>query len=262
VPLQFDDRAALVSALRGVDTLYNTFWRRFPDPKDGFEDIVSQSRMLITAAADAGIRRLVHLSVSNAARDAPTSYFVAKAVVEQVVRDSGLSFAIVRPTLLHGPGDILINNLAWTLRRLPVFGIPGDGSYRVQPVFVGDVADLAVRLADEPGNVTLDAAGPEVLRFADLVRLIRKHIGSRAVVVNLPASIVLATTGLLGRVVGDVVLTRDEIVELTTELLVSSQPPTCPTPFSSWLERERETVGRRYASELRRNYAPPGRRRG
>jgi NADH dehydrogenase len=254
VPLQFSEPVRLTEALRGVDTLYNTFWRRFPDPIVGFEDIVDQSRILIAAAAAAGISRVVHVSVSNAAVDAPTSYFVAKARVEEVVRESGLSYAIVRPTLLHGPGDILINNLAWTLRRLPVFGMPGDGSYRVQPVFVGDVADLVVRLAGETSNSTTDAAGPEIFRFKDLVRLIREGIGARALVVGLPRVLVLATTGVLGRIVGDVVLTRDEIVELSSELLVSRDAPTCPTPFSGWLEAERQTVGRRYASEIQRNY--------
>jgi NADH dehydrogenase len=262
VPLRFDDPPRLVEALHGVDVLYNTFWRRFPDPKLGFRDIVDQSRILVGAAAEGRARRLVHVSVSNASADAPTSYFVAKAEVEEIVKASGLSYAILRPTLLHGPGDILINNLAWTLRRLPVFGMPGDGSYRVQPVFVGDVADLAIRLGGQTGETTVDAAGPEIFRFVDLVRVIRDRIGARSLVVGLPRAAVLAATGLLGRMVGDVVLTRDEIVELTSELLVSKAEPTCPTPFSTWLEREREIVGRRYASELRRNYAPPGRRRG
>jgi NADH dehydrogenase len=254
VPLRFDDPAALIEALRGADTLYNTYWRRFPHPKMGFADIVEQSGQLIDAAWEAGVQRLVHVSVSNAAPDAPTSYFRAKAAVEDRVRASGLSHAIVRPTLLHGPGDILINNLAWTLRRLPVFGMPGDGSYRVQPVFVGDLAELVARLGRENDDREVDAAGPEVFRFADLVRLIRDRIGSRSLVLGMPRPVVLATTGLLGRLVGDVVLTRDEIVELTSELLVSASPPTCPTAFSTWLAAERDGVGRRYISEIARNY--------
>jgi NADH dehydrogenase len=256
LPLQFHDREALVEALRGADSLYNTFWRRFPDPRLGFDDIVDQSRTLIAAAAEAGIRRLVHVSVSNAAHDGPTSYFRAKAAVEDLVRASRLSYAIVRPTLLQGPGDILVNNLAWTLRRLPVFGTPGDGSYRVQPVFVGDVADLMVRLGAGTDDVVMDAAGPEVWRFDAFVRLIRDRIGARALIVGLPRPLVLATTAVIGRAVGDVVLTRDEIVELTSELLVSSGAPTCPTAFSTWLAAAHDGVGRRYASELDRNYRP------
>ena len=253
VPLQFGDRDALIDALRGANTFYNTYWRRFPDPNVGFQDIVEQSRTLIDAARTAGVQRLVQFSVANASRDAPTSYFVAKAEVEEIVRNSGLSFAIIRPTLLHGPGDILINNLAWALRRLPVFAMPGDGSYSVQPVFAGDVAELAIRRASQPGDVTVDASGPEVYPFADLVRLIRRQIGSRSLVIGLPWSLFLAGTRVVGRALRDVVLTRDELVELTSELLVSPDAPTCSTAFSEWLAAERQTVGRRYASELARN---------
>src|SRR4029077_14871191 len=137
----------LVEVLRGVDTLHNTFWRRFPDPEIAFADMVAQAAPLSGAARTAGVRRVVHFSVSNASATAPTSYFRAKAAVEATVRASGLSYAILRPTLLYGPGDILINNLAWTLLRVPIFGVVGSGRYRVQPVLVPDIADLAIRLA-------------------------------------------------------------------------------------------------------------------
>jgi len=255
VPLRFDDAGALVAALSGVDTLYNTFWRRFPSPSSGFADIVAQSEMLITAAATAGVRRLVQFSVSNASATAPTSYFQAKAQVEQIVRESGVSHAIVRPTLLYGPGDILINNLAWTLRRVPVFGLPGSGGYRVQPVLVTDVADLAIRLAQPGDDVTVDAAGPDVYRFVDLVRLIRDRIGAPARIVGVPPWLALAGARVIGRLVRDSVLTRDEITELMNELLVSKGPATCPTSFGRWLETEADAVGRRYQSELARNYS-------
>ena len=254
VPWTFDDPEALATALRGVDTLYNTYWRRFGKRSVGFDDMVDGSGRLFDAAARAGVRRLVHVSVSNATADAPTSYFRAKAEVEGLVRASGLSYAIVRPTLLYGRGDILINNLAWTLRRSPVFGLPGRGTYRVQPVLVDDVADLALALGERNDAVELDAAGPEVFRFVDLVRLIRGAIGSGALVAPVPPAFALAVTRLIGRIVRDVVLTRDEITELSSELLVSDAPPTCPTRFSDWIAQEAATVGRRYASELERNY--------
>lgn len=254
VPLQFRDHAALVGALRGADTLYNTYWRRFPHRSVGFTDIVEQSRQLTDAALQAGVRRLVHFSVSSASENAPTSYFRAKAEVEAIVRERGLSYAIVRPTLLYGPGDILINNLAWTLRRVPLFGIPGSGAYRVQPVHVADVADLVVGLGGRTDDVTIDAAGPETFRFGDMVRLIRDTIGARARIVRMPPTLALAASRLIGRVVRDVVLTRDEVTELMSELLVSADPPTCPTPFSAWIAAEAGEVGRRYTSELERNY--------
>ena len=257
VPLRFDDDGGLVAALRGVDTLYNTYWRRFGSPGAGFADIVAQSELLIDAASKAGVRRVIQFSVSNASDDTPTSYFRAKAQVERIVRASGMSYAILRPTLLYGPGDILINNLAWTLRRVPLFGIPGSGDYPVQPVLVTDVAELAVRLAETADDVTVTAAGPETFRFADLVQLIRDRTRAPARIVGVPPSLALVGSRLIGRVVHDVVLTRDEITELMAGLLVSADPATCPTPFSEWLEAHANTIGRRYSSEIARNYRRP-----
>ena len=258
VPLRFDDEAALVGAMRGVDTLYNTYWRRFPRPGVEFTDMVAQSELLIGAASRAGVRRIVHFSVSNASEHAPTSYFRSKARVEEIVRGSGISYAILRPTLLYGPGDILVNNLAWTLRRLPVFGIPGSGEYRVQPVLVADVADLAVRLGDAADDVVIDAAGPETYRFRDMVRLIRDRLGAPARIVMMPPLAAYLGSRVIGLIVRDVVLTRDEIRELSGELLVSAGSPTCPTAFSAWLTEHAHEVGRRYSSELARNYQGRG----
>jgi uncharacterized protein YbjT (DUF2867 family) len=254
VPLRFDEEESLIAALRGVDTLYNTYWRRFPRPGAGFADIVAQSGLLIDAASKAGVRRVVQFSVSNASADAPTSYFRAKAQVEQIVRASGISYAILRPTLLYGPGDILLNNLAWTLRRVPVFGIPGSGDYRVQPVLVTDVVELAVRLAETADDVTVTAAGPETYRFADLVRLIRDRTRAPARIVGVPPFLALVGARVIGRTVHDVVLTRDEITELMAGLLVSAESATCPAPVSEWLQAHANTIGRRYSSELARNY--------
>ena len=252
VPLRFDD-SSLVAAMDGTDTLFNTYWRRFPRPEVGFSDIVGQSERLVAAASRAGVRRIVQFSVSNASDDAPTEYFRAKAQLEAIVQASGISYAIVRPTLLYGPGDILINNLAWTLRRIPVFGMPGAGDYLVQPVLVTDVADLAVGLAGTGADVTITAAGPETYRFADLVRLIRQQIGASARIVGVPPLLALAASGVIGAVVRDIVLTRDEITELMAGLLVSSEPATCPTSISAWLMGRADSIGRRYASELARN---------
>jgi NADH dehydrogenase len=257
IPLQFDDQASLIAALRGVDTLYNTYWRRFPSRDLAFRDMIAQSSILIGAAATAGVRRIVHFSVSNASPGAPTSYFRAKAEVERIVWASGLSYAILRPTLLYGPDDILINNLAWTLRRVPIFGVAGSGRYRVQPVLVTDVADLAIRLAAGTQNVTVDGAGPDTFRFIDLVHLVRDRIRARARILPVPPLVALLGARVIGLAVGDVVLTRDEITELTSELLVSAAPATCPTSFGSWLEVGANHVGRAYSSEMARNYRFP-----
>ncbi|HWH24533.1 MAG TPA: NAD(P)H-binding protein [Candidatus Limnocylindria bacterium] len=248
------DAGALGEALDGVETLYVTYWMRFPRGGVRWPDIVDDVRRLVDAAAAAGVRRLVYISVSNASHTASTAYFRAKAQAEEAIRGAGLSYAIVRPTLLYGEGDILVNNMAWTLRRLPVFGVPGDGSYRVQPVYVEDVADLVVRLGSGDEQAEVDAAGPETLSFDAFVRLVATALGRRARLVHLPPALILGSARLIGFAVRDVVLTRDEIRELMESLLVSSDPPTCPTSFSDWVQRRGAELGRRWSSELARNF--------
>jgi uncharacterized protein YbjT (DUF2867 family) len=254
---------ALATSLAGVDTLFNTYWMRFPRAGQTFEGAVAASAVLLAAAREAGVRRVVHVSVVNAAADAETPYVRAKAALESVVRSSGLEWVIVRPTLTYGPGDILINNLAWALRRLPVYGMPGFGRYTVQPVHVDDVARICVdAAAGEPGRV-LDAAGPEILEYRELVAVIREAIGSRSIVAPMPALVVLAAARVLGVVVRDVVLTHDEIRELTSSLLTSKEPPLGEIRLSDWVRANADTLGRRWSSELARNYLlPPPRARG
>ena len=246
--------AALRDSLRGVDTVYITYWMRFPRGRQTWPQAIANVAALAHAAAGSGVRRLVYISVSNAGHDAPTAYFRAKADAEDEVRGAGMSYAIVRPTLLYGETDILINNMAWTLRRAPLFGVPGDGQYRVQPVYVGDVADLCVELGRSNEIRRLDAGGPETFTFNELVRTVGAAIGARRRLLHLPPLIVLATTRVIGLAVRDVVLTRDEITELSSELLVSSEPPACPTRFTDWLAANAQETGRRYSSELARNF--------
>ena len=253
-PLRPDLPAELAASLDGVDTLYNTYWLRFPRGGATFERAVANSAALLAAARAPGVRRLVHVSDVNAAPDAETPYVRAKAALEAVVRASGLEWAIVRPTLTYGTDDILINNLAWALRRLPVYGIPGLGRYTVQPVHVDDVARMCVEAAAGPSGVTVDAAGPETMAYRELVDRVRAAVGSRSIVVAMPAFLVLAAARALGPVVHDVVLTRDEIRELTSSLLTSHQPARGEIRISDWLGRNAARLGRQWSSELSRNY--------
>jgi NADH dehydrogenase len=177
-------------------------------------------------------------------------YFHGKGVVEDILRASGLSCAIVRPSVIFGPEDLLINNIAWTLRKFPIFAIPGDGEYRLQPTFVEDLADFVVNAAEEPRNIDADVVGPEILTFNELVRLIGRSVGRAARIVHVPPPVALLCTSVIGRMIGDVMLTADELRGLTANLLVSKEPGIAPTRFSDWLARNAENVGRRYVSEL------------
>jgi NADH dehydrogenase len=249
-----DDPAALVDALRGVDTLYNTHWIRFARGKVSFELAIQRTQRLLDSAHRAGVRRVVHVSVVNASETAPTAYFRAKARLEADVRASGLSYAIVRPTLTFGSGDILVNNLCWVLRRFPVFVIPGDGRYRLQPVHVDDVARIAVEAGQSSVDLVTDAAGPDIVTFNQFVRLLADTVRSRAWLVHAPSRLSLAASRVLGLLVRDVMLTRDEVTELTASLLVSDQPPQGTIHLGTWAGAHSAELGRKYHSELDRHY--------
>jgi NADH dehydrogenase len=253
-PFNFDKPGELTESLRGAKTLYNTYWVRFPHGYVSFDKAVENSKTLITAAEEVGIRRIVHISITNPSEDSPFPYFGGKALVEKAITQSKMSCAIIRPTVIFGPQGILINNIAWLLRRFPIFAIPGSGDYRIQPVFVEDVADIAVRAGHQDNNIVLDAVGPEIFTFDELIRLIAGKVDSRARIIHVKPSLALFFARLIGYMVRDLVITRDEIEGLMSNLLVSEGEATAPTLFSEWLSLNAEKIGRRYISGLERQY--------
>jgi uncharacterized protein YbjT (DUF2867 family) len=245
----------LSEALRGASTLINTYWVRFPHGKTTFETAVQNTCALINAAKNAGIRRLVHVSIANPSPESPLGYYRGKAQLEQAVKESGLSYAILRPAVIFGREDILINNIAWFVRNFPVFGIPGDGSYGVRPIYVADMAKLIVEAVETKENTLRNAVGPETFTFEELVRLIAAQVGKPVHTIRVPALVAYLCTRLTGLVVRDVVLTWEEYKGLMSNLLASQGPPTGETRLSQWLSENREHIGRRYASEVARHYA-------
>ncbi|WP_242354834.1 MULTISPECIES: SDR family oxidoreductase [Anaeromyxobacter] len=252
-PFRFDDPSRMREALAGVRVLYNTYWVRFDHGASTFARAVENSRALFRAAAEAGVERVVHVSITNPASGSPLPYFRGKAEVERALRESGLSHAILRPAVFFGGRDVLINNIAWLLRRLPVFGV-ARGAYGIQPVHVEDVARLAVEQGERGGDVVLDAVGPEVFAFDELVRLVRAAVRSRAAIVPVPRWLLLGAARALRAPLGDVVLTKDEVEGLTANLLVSGGPPTAVTSFTEWLAAHADGLGIEWASELGRHY--------
>lgn len=261
-PLDFDDPASLQRNLEGADVLYNTYWIRFPYRGMTFERAVENSRILIEAAQKAGVRRLIHISISNPSKDSPLGYFRGKAAVERAIRESGISYAILRPTVIFGPGDILINNIAWFLRRFPLFAVPNTGESLIQPVFIEDIAEIAVHAGAQFENIVEDVVGPETFTFEGLVRLIAKAVHSRAAVLRMGRGLLAPILQVLGRTTGDVVLTQDELDGLAANLLVSKEPPLGRARISEWLDEYGNGVGQHYASELRRHYSRTSQNRG
>ncbi len=253
-PLDFQDTQGLARSMAGPTVLYNTYWVRFAYGEVDHATAVENTRRLIRAAEEAGVKRIVHVSITNPSSDSALPYFKGKAEVEDAIRSSSLSYAILRPAVVFGKEDILINNIAWMLRRFPLFAIPGAGDYGLQPIFVEDLAELAVAAGHGRENMVIDAVGPETYKYDDLVRLIRSTADSRSRIVHLSPSLVWAASRFLGWLVHDVVLTKDEVSGLMANLLVSKQAPTGKTSLRSWLGDNAEAIGTRYASELARHY--------
>jgi len=254
-PFRFEDPEAMAASIAGAHTLYNTYWVRFDRKNESHDRAVRNTVALVRAAKMAGVRRIVHISITNPSLDSRLPYFRGKALLEQEIRQSQISYAIVRPTVIFGAEDILINNIAFLLRKLPAFIVPGDGRYSLQPVYVEDVAQIAVEAGQRSENMTIDAVGPESFQFEELVRLIAKTLGRRTRILNGPPWLALLASKLLGMALSDVMLTRDELAGLMANLLISNSAPTGQTLFSNWVLANAATLGMRYASEIRRHYA-------
>ncbi len=252
VPYHFDDPQRLAASLEGGEVLYNTYWVRFNHPTFTHAQAVDNTGVLFQAAKQAGVRRVVHVSITNPSEDSPLEYFRGKGALERALRESGIPHTILRPAVLFGKEDILVNNIAWMLRRFPLFGVFGDGQYKLQPIFVDDLAKLAVDEGAASGCRTIDAVGPETFTYRELVEAIGRIIGKPRPIVSVPPALGYLFAAVLGRIVGDTIITREEIEGLMQNLLFTNSPPAGETRLTTWAEQNAATLGIRYASELAR----------
>lgn len=251
-PFHFDQPDKLSETLQGVEVLYNTYWVRFNHKMFTHVDAVRNTLVLFNAAKAADVKRIVHVSITNPSEASPLEYFRGKAQLERALKESGMSYAILRPTVLFGKEDILINNIAWALRRFPLFGVFGDGRYRLQPIYVDDLAELAVQWGEKRDNVIVDAIGPETFTYRELVETIGRLIGKVRPIVSLPPALGYFAGWLIGKFVGDVMITREEIEGLMADLLFVDSPPAGKTRLTDWATKRRDTLGLKYTSELTR----------
>ena len=253
-PFNFENPKKLTETLQGVEILFNTYWVRFSHGENTHKRAVKNTKTLIKAAEKAGVRRIVHTSITNPSQDSDLPYFSGKADLDEAIKASSLGYAILRPTVLFGDEDILVNNIAWILRSIPVFGLLGDGNYGLQPIFVEDYADIAVEMSKRKENIVTDAVGPDIFTFEEMVHLVATEIGQPARLMKMPPKLALWASRIIGKFVGDVVLTQDEVDGLMRGLLISNEPPLAKTHLKDWLRENKNTVGKRYASELKKHY--------
>lgn len=249
-PFHFDEPDKLTESLRGVSVLYNTYWVRFNHKHFTFAEAVRNTETLFKAAKEAGVQRIVHVSITNPSIDSRLEYFSGKARLEQTLMESGLSYAILRPGVLFGKEDILINNIAWVTRHIPFSLVFGDGAYKLQPIYVDDLAELAVQQGKKTENAVINAIGPETFTYRELLESVTEIIGKRRPVIPVPPAIGHWTGWVTGKFFNDVLITRDEIEGLMTNLLYVDTPPTGTTKLSDWARENAESLGRTYSNEL------------
>jgi len=252
-PFHFHSPVKLTESLKGSKVLYNTYWVRFSYGKTfSHSEAVRNTLFLFESAMEAGVEKIVHVSITNPSLDSDLDYFKGKAILEKALMESGLRYSILRPAVLFGREDILINNIAWFLRKFPVFGVFGDGAYRLQPIYVEDLARIAVDRGNSDDNSIVEAIGPETFTFRELVKTIGKIIGKRRPIISIPPVMGLAASKAIGVLVNDVVLTHDEIRGLMEGRLFVDAPPAGRTPLTLWAEDHSSTLGLKYTSELAR----------
>ena len=253
-PLDFDDPLGLVASLSGATTLYNTYWVRFGHRTIDHERAVTNSRTLFHAAKRAGVQRIVHVSITHPSVSSPWPYFRGKALVERALAECDVSYATLRPAILFGGDGVLLNNIAWLLRRLPVFAIGGRGDYRIRGIHIDDLARLCLAKAAETHDSVTDAVGPERPTFNDLVASIRDAVGSRALLIHVPGATVPMLARVLGLALHDVLLTTEEYEAMAAGLADTDGPATGSTTLSTWVAQHGDTLGLHYANELTRHF--------
>ncbi len=249
-PYNFDNPDALAESLRGARVLYNTYWVRFSPKGSAYIEAIENTRILFDAAKKAGVGRIVHVSIVNAFEGSKLTYFRAKALVEHDLKQLGIPYAILRPAVLFGREGILINNIAWMLRKFPVFALFGDGKCKLQPTYVGDLAKLAVEQGDNPESHVVDATGPETYTYRGLIEMIGAAIGKRRLLVPISPSVGYLAGKVMGKIMGDIVMTRDEINGLMHNYLFTHSSPAGKTRLSDWVEKHKQNLGIRYMGEL------------
>ncbi len=252
-PLDFQNREALVESLRGADVLYNTYWVRYNHHSKQFDHEIATDncRLIFEAAKEAGVRRVVFFSVAHPEQAPKWSYFRGKVITEKTLRDCGISHAIVRPTVLFGGGrNVLVNNIAWMLRYIPVFGLFGWGNYSIQPIHVRDVARIAIELGARDDDITRDVAGPETFIYKDFIKLIARSMGVRRLLVPMPAIVAWLAGRVMGLFLRDMIITRAEIRGLMQGLVASEEEPLGEISFSEWVAEKGPELGRHYHNDL------------
>ncbi len=217
------DGTTVAQAVRNSDAVINAVGLYVERGEATFQAVhVDGAQEVARAAREAGIGCLVHISGIGADVNSESSYVRSRALGELAVREACPGAIILRPSVLFGPGDALIRSLAAITRMSPVFPLFGGGSTRLQPVFVGDVAEAVVKAIRPPstGEKVYELGGPRVYRYRELVELVLVHLNRKRVLVPVPFFLWEIQATLLG-LLPTPPLTRDQVILMRRDNIVS-----------------------------------------
>ncbi|MCD4795412.1 MAG: NmrA family NAD(P)-binding protein [Bacteroidales bacterium] len=252
VPLSFENRDLLTDNLSDINVLINTYWVRFNHRNFNHNQAVDNTKILFDAAKEAGVKKIIHVSITNPDEHSELEYFKGKGILENYLKEIIPAYAIIRPAVLFGKEDILINNIAWMIRHLPITGVFGKGDYKLQPIHVEDFADIIIKEIENPDNKIINAIGPETFTYKELVSAIMKNIGIRKRIINTSPQIAYYVGKIISFLKKDVTITKEEIKGLMQNLLYVNEEPTGKIKLSEWVKENKNTLGKKYANELSR----------
>ncbi len=160
------------------------------------------TRAIIAAMQVAGVRRLIHMGAMGVVDDPNLHYASSKAKAEGLVRDSGLDWTILKPSLQFGEGDGFFNIVAGLVRTSPGFvPVPGDGNARFQPIHVDDVAEVVIRSLADPTTIAgaFELGGPRYWTYREITREVLAALGKRRLIVPVPVPLIGLVAGTAER---------------------------------------------------------------
>jgi NADH dehydrogenase len=263
-------KASLVRALENAAASLNLVGVLGETGRQGFQAVhVMGARNVAEAAREQGVQRVVQMSALGAAPDSESKYARTKAEGEAAVREIYPDAAMVRPSVIFGPGDGLFERFASMAQFSPVLPLVGGGHTRFQPAFVGDVGRALARIVtdlDSAGQ-TFELGGPGVYAFHELMEMLLAETGQRRLLLPIPFP-VAAALGSLGDLLSSVArppITADQVRLLQSDNVVSGglpgfaelgiTPATLEAVLPTYLYKYRK--GGQYADQEARALARP-----
>ncbi len=215
-----NDKDAMKRCFEGCSGVYHLVGIIAETRTSTFQRTVAEgTRALVDAAKEAGVKKIFYLSALGTSEDAETEYFRTKHEAERAVIESGLDYTIFRPSVVYGVRDKSLNMIASMVRHSPIIPVIGDGKYRMQPVYVEELAAImahASRLDVTDGKI-YEVGGPEQLTYMEILDIIKRVLGRKRLTVHIPVSWVNAAAAVMEKIFKPAPVTRDQIRMLRKE---------------------------------------------